>query len=335
MFIFAGVVSADTVTISPDFINPPNPCIWSYWNENASYADGTMTVTGVTRLDYQGQPGEEVIEVAGEIAFFSSEYNRAANFEIQWILNDNPYHRLEIRVGLRKMPEPDGLRALAFIVEWGPGKGVFNYLDGGVFPPTLEPNVFYPLKVTVKGNVISMYLDDNNPTTEELPLEYEFDRKTYEDDKPVIWGGTNFNCPNDNEICAKVRNFKVTYIPGVCYLDSDGDGILDDDDSCPFENASNSDANGDGCIDTISDFPEFIDDVNFEKQQHTNSFYFQLEEAQELINRNEIEAAKEKLNAFIIHVNAQSGKKIPQEDAVVLIEYVNNLINSISFEPEE
>ena len=80
---------------------------------------------------------------------------------------------------------------------------------------------------------------------------------------------------------------------------------------------------------------EFIEDVDWPKKQHSKSFYSQLEGAQELINIGDIEAAIEKLNDFINHVEAQSGKKISTDDAGVLTEYAYNLINSLDSTPEE
>lgn len=40
--------------------------------------------------------------------------------------------------------------------------------------------------------------------------------------------------------------------------DSDGDGILDDEDNCPYENPMGKDADADGCIDTIEGLREHL-----------------------------------------------------------------------------
>jgi hypothetical protein len=37
----------------------------------------------------------------------------------------------------------------------------------------------------------------------------------------------------------------------VYFKDTDGDGIPDDEDSCPFEDATGFDVDGNGCIDSI------------------------------------------------------------------------------------
>ena len=63
-----------------------------------------------------------------------------------------------------------------------------------------------------------------------------------------------------------------------------------------------------------------------------NSFVSKLESAKNSLENDQENAAINKLEAFINQVEAQRGKKIPEEDADMLIQYATNLINSLQNE---
>jgi hypothetical protein len=114
-----------------------------------------------------------------------------------------------------------------------------------------------------------------------------------------------------------------------CDLDDDNDGILDVDDVCPFEDGTGQDADGDGCIDTIDDLPMVVEGLNL-PMGTGNSLKNKINNIQNSIDAGNITAAINQLNAFINQVEALRGKKITDAEADMLIQYVTNLINSLS-----
>jgi hypothetical protein len=115
----------------------------------------------------------------------------------------------------------------------------------------------------------------------------------------------------------------------VCDPDDDNDGVLDEDDACQYEDATEQDANGDGCIDEIETLPDVVEELELPKGQE-NSFLNKTEDIQDSIDAGSTQQAINQLNAFIKQVEAQRGKKLTYEEADMLIEYATNLINSLS-----
>jgi len=110
--------------------------------------------------------------------------------------------------------------------------------------------------------------------------------------------------------------------------DDDNDGVLDENDVCQFEDATGQDANIDGCIDKIENFPQVMKDINLPGGTE-NSLTSKVENAQASIESGNTETTINKLEAFINQVEAQRGKKISEENADMLIQYATNLINSL------
>jgi len=113
--------------------------------------------------------------------------------------------------------------------------------------------------------------------------------------------------------------------------DTDGDGILDGQDECALEDATGLDADADGCIDTaeglidfVADFPP--DDVS---DRAVRSLITKAANAAKSIDKGKDKAAVNQLTAFIKFVTAQTGKKISEEAAELLIAYAQNIIDQI------
>ncbi len=134
------------------------------------------------------------------------------------------------------------------------------------------------------------------------------------------------------EICDDGNLINGDGCSAMCLLeDSDGDGILDSEDSCPSENSSGSDANGDGCKDTINDLISLTQNFNLQ-QGISNSLDAKLQNAKEALyaskngNRND---AANKLQAFVNEVIAQTEKKITDVQGNLLTAMANNVILQI------
>ena len=142
-----------------------------------------------------------------------------------------------------------------------------------------------------------------------------------------------------NETQNIIMNIKESVDPGtgeiaisVIISDSDGDGILDDVDNCPLENATGLDANFDGCKDTIDALINVTKSLNL-KQGIENSLDAKLQNAKDALNAknaNQRQDAINKLQAFINEVDAQRNKSITNEQANLLIAMTNNVILQIS-----
>lgn len=111
--------------------------------------------------------------------------------------------------------------------------------------------------------------------------------------------------------------------------DTDGDGVFDCADQCPTEDATGFDANNDGCIDSTAGLLEVIATLVAEgviDPTMANSLTSIVENAQKSEDKDKICTAVNQLEAFKNHVDAQTGKKISEEAAEVLINYADNII---------
>ena len=110
--------------------------------------------------------------------------------------------------------------------------------------------------------------------------------------------------------------------------DSDGDGINDEDDNCPMEDATGLDADQDGCIDNAQGLIDLINDLPPEAidEQLKNSLISKITNAENQASKENICSAVNVLESFQNQVEAQRGNKITDETATLLISYADNLI---------
>ncbi len=107
--------------------------------------------------------------------------------------------------------------------------------------------------------------------------------------------------------------------------DIDQDGICGDVDNCPLENPQGLDADSDGCTDTIEGLYDNLQSIEIQAGVK-NSLLAKVSNALSSLTGESVNAAINQLNAFINQVEAQSGKKISQEDADVLAGFAQNII---------
>jgi hypothetical protein len=120
--------------------------------------------------------------------------------------------------------------------------------------------------------------------------------------------------------------------PACVKCDGDGDGISNDQDECPDENATGFDFDQNGCIDDTSGLSEILEtlvDDGVIDEELQNSLLVKVENADKMSDKENICAAVNKLEALINEVNAQAGKKISYEAAYEIVEYTNSVINSL------
>ena len=110
--------------------------------------------------------------------------------------------------------------------------------------------------------------------------------------------------------------------------DSDGDGIPDELDECPFDNPQGLDADVDGCTDSLDDLPSVIEGLDLEHGIE-NSLISKVENALKSLEKGKMGAAINQVEAFMNQVRAQKGKKISEEDADMLIQYALNVIQQL------
>ena len=167
--------------------------------------------------------------------------------------------------------------------------------------------------------------------TNEFPDREKFaDRGT----SPSISDGVIAFVADEHAYGSDLNGDGDTYDVLLAYLtlDIDGDGIPDGQDACPYEDAMGLDADNDGCIDNISGLTETCDTLLAEgiiAEEMQDSLTTKVENAEKSLNKDNICAAINQLEAFINQVNAQRGNKISDEAADLVIGYANNVIEML------
>ncbi len=151
----------------------------------------------------------------------------------------------------------------------------------------------------------------------------------FEDSYPCI-SGNSVACKSS--IAWVQGRGKATEIFLVALLDVDNDGIPHDQDACPCQDSSGFDADSDGCIDTLSGLTGVVETLVTEgviEQVLQNSLLAKVENAEKSVDKENICAAIDKLEALKNEVNDQRGNKISDDAADLVVKYVDNVITSL------
>lgn len=134
------------------------------------------------------------------------------------------------------------------------------------------------------------------------------------------------NCPS--EANPDQADFDLDGLGDVCDPDDDNDGVNDDGDVCPFEDATGSDADLDGCLDTAAGLMDLIETLPPDAlaEELKTSLETKVTSAEKQATKDNLCAAINKLEALQHEVEAQRGKKITDETATLLVNYANHLI---------
>ena len=117
--------------------------------------------------------------------------------------------------------------------------------------------------------------------------------------------------------------------------DSDGDGITDDLDACPDENASGLDSDSDGCIDSLAGLKKLLTTqilANSIQKQMAASLLSKVDNATKAYHKGNFCSSMNILMALANQINAQHGKKITDQITEDLLEYIVNVISAIEME---
>ena len=110
--------------------------------------------------------------------------------------------------------------------------------------------------------------------------------------------------------------------------DCDTDGVFDQYDSCPNEDSTGFDADGDGCIDSflgLNDLLTSLVESGVIPESFSNSLFAKVSNAEKSLDKDVICSAVNGLNALINEINAQTGKKISTDAATEIINYATSL----------
>jgi hypothetical protein len=121
------------------------------------------------------------------------------------------------------------------------------------------------------------------------------------------------------------EDFDGDVVGDVCDPDDDNDGIPDEVDACPFENPEGLDANHDGCIDRLCDLAALVQSLELHHGIE-KSLVQKATHACAKYSAGNISEATQMVRAFIKEVEAQKGKKISIADADMLIQFASNAL---------
>ena len=136
----------------------------------------------------------------------------------------------------------------------------------------------------------------------------------------------NDNCPETPN--PSQQDTDGDWIGDACDDDDDNDGIPDGVDDCPSEDAYGRDADLNGCTDTTEDLLQVVRDLNLAAGIE-NSLLAKIENLIDSILAGSIKEGINQLNALKSQIEALRGKKLSNEDADLLIEYISNLKRSL------
>ena len=164
------------------------------------------------------------------------------------------------------------------------------------------------------GTDYELFLNDGTNTIQLTNNSYQENNFQINASGQVVWWG---NDATDSEI------FLATPVS-----DSDGDGIPDDLDVCPNEDARGFDVNTDGCIDNPSGLGSIIGTLVQEgviSPELQTSLLAKVENAEKSATKDNICAAVNQFGALKNQMNAQRGNKISDEAADEIIAYTDSV----------
>lgn len=110
--------------------------------------------------------------------------------------------------------------------------------------------------------------------------------------------------------------------------DIDEDGVLNGADECLLEDATGFDADNDGCIDRIGDLHALFDTLYSEGAIDAtmwNSLNAKIDAAIASTTRDNVCAAVNQLDALQNQLEAQTGKKVSEDAAALLLPFIDNV----------
>ena len=174
--------------------------------------------------------------------------------------------------------------------------------------------MFKDSRIIYKCNNETIIYNIQTPTYDPYDKHYYLQSRVYNGDQQCGFIDTTFD--------------DIAMTP-VTAVDSDGDGIPDDQDVCPNEDATGYDVNGDGCIDSTSGLETILNTLVQDgviEEELQNSLISKVENANKSAEKDNICAAINQLEAFKNQVNAQRGNKISDGEADSIIEYADSVI---------
>jgi hypothetical protein len=146
--------------------------------------------------------------------------------------------------------------------------------------------------------------------------------------EPFVIDNINYlavgNCYNGSSYQNDSEIFKFCGI-----ADSDGDGIPDAEDKCPNQDARGYDADRDGCIDSLDGLEQLIETLLDEDAIDKKLYKKLLEDDEKAIKsfeKDKICKAINDLEKLNKDVDKQIDKKISNDDAALITDYSNNVI---------
>ena len=210
------------------------------------------------------------------------------------------------------------------------GDTTITFLDGSVVPPDdfqhgMPPLVF-DLATTADfapGSATICVAYDETAFGDETALAL-----LHSSDGGITYDDVTTSLDTDNDrICGAVSSFSIV---GVFEnLDTDGDGVPDNLDACPDEDATGFDVDNDGCIDSLAGLMDLVTTLVEEgviSEEMQNSLLSKITNAEKSFDKDKVCTAVNQLGALKNQVDAQRGEKISDEAADMVTAYADSLI---------